>query len=134
MKKFQALLSLVLTVNCIDQISAHGLYAFDCIHENATGTPLNLIKPENCYPKQKYYRDPSTIRIQLIQTSAARPVTGYACRMTMSSEVTRCGFDSLTYGTHHPMIDQAVPITPVECRIAVKEKEITVARRTVPLK
>lgn len=97
-----------------------GLTAYDCTHPNATQTPLSLLKPKSCVAPQEYYQDAATIRIQLIQTSSARPVEAFTCRLTVTSKVTKCGFDSITYGSHFPIKDQMVDIAPQTCREAVK--------------
>ena len=82
----------LLTVMCMIT-TACGLTAFDCTHPNATQTPLSLLQPKGCIPPQEYCQDAAKIRIQLIQTSSARPVEAYTCRLTVTSKVTKCGFD-----------------------------------------
>ena len=111
-----------------------GLSAYDCTHPNATGTPLDLLEPEKCKPPNQYYLTETAIRIQLIQTEAARPIQAYTCRMTVSSAVTRCGFDSLTYGTHHPYTHRQVAIPPALCRRAVKDKRMYYEAQEIPIK
>ena len=110
---------------------AEGLTAYDCTHPNATQTPLSLLKPKSCVPRLEYYQDPMTIRIQLIQTESARPVTAYTCRISVTSQVTRCGFDSITYGSHYPVKDEMVDIDAPTCREAVASGKLSYEGQTV---
>jgi hypothetical protein len=50
--------------------------------------------------------------------------------VTYTKEVTRCGFDSITYGQSTPVWQRTKEITPRECRRAVKKGLITVDTRT----
>ena len=122
----------LLTVMCMIT-TACGLTAFDCTHPNATQTPLSLLQPKGCIPPQEYCQDAAKIRIQLIQTSSARPVEAYTCRLTVTSKVTKCGFDSITYGSHFPIKDKMVPVEPQTCRKAVQEGKIVYEGQEVPI-
>ena len=113
--------------------TANGLTAFDCTHPNATNTPLSLLQPKSCIPPQEYYQDATKIRIQLIQTSSARPVEAFTCRLTVTSKVTKCGFDSITYGSHFPIKDKMVAVAPQTCRKAVQEGKIVYEGQVVPI-
>ena len=65
-----------------------------------------------------------------MQTDEDIPVTAYRCRVIYSKEVTRCGFDSIVYGSMWPVYKKVMEYTPSQCRKFVESGQITVLGRT----
>ena len=57
-------------------------------------------------------------RMQLAQVGARTSIDGYRCKATITKKVTRCGFDSITYGDQYPAFERLLDITPSQCREA----------------
>ena len=66
----------------------------------------------------------------MLQTDTKVPASGYQCQVTMNKEVTRCGFNSLTYGHSWPVWERGLELTPQECRTAVETGVITIEQRS----
>lgn len=79
------------------------------------------------------YREPRPVRIQVLMLASQVPVTNYNCLVTITQEMTRCGFNSLTHGTHPVMIDEPLHLLPQACRQAVEEKFIRIEENDIPL-
>ena len=105
------------------------LTVYDCDSEEATITVLDLHEPKKCPDPDADYHDAETRIVQVIQTEAEVPVLAYQCSATYSQQVTRCGFNSITYGSTWAAWQQPVSFTPGECRKAVEQGRMTVNDR-----
>ena len=92
---------------------------YDCTSEEAVHKPLSLLEPESCAEIELTHRDPVNVTVQVLQTGSRISVTAYRCSLTMTREVTRCGFDNLDYGTVITQLDAPLHLTPSQCRDAV---------------
>ena len=110
-------------------IPAGGLRVFDCSHPKTSFQAIDLLEPQPCPDPHTDYALEDFTMIQVLQTDTAFPVVGYQCKVIISKEVTRCGFDSVDYGSEWPIWQQTLELTPQECRQAVKEKSIKVENR-----
>jgi hypothetical protein len=75
------------------------LIAFNCQHDDAVHQAINTMEPGPCPDPVTDFLPPRYEALQVIQTSTREVVEATACKITVTSEVTRCGFDSLTYGS-----------------------------------
>ena len=107
------------------------LRVFDCAHRNATSFPLDLLEPQHCEPVSSFYEDGETVTVQIIQTEARREVEAFQCIIRETSIVTRCGFDSLTYGSHHPLLDSPYFITAEDCKLLALKGEFKYRGRSI---
>ena len=107
------------------------LTVYDCGHRESTITVLDLHEPKACPDPDLDYFDPETRIVQIIQTEAEVPVLAYQCSATYSQQITRCGFNSITYGSVWAAWQQPVTFTPGECRKAVEQGLVTVNNRLI---
>ena len=73
---------------------------------------IDLREPQACPDPERDYEPARDQRLQILQTDTERPVSATQCIVTISKEVTRCGFDSLTYGSRWTVWQQDYEITP----------------------
>ena len=111
----------------------HLLTVYDCSSPTAQFEAIDLNEPHHCPDPVHDYDEPQEVTVQILQTDTSYPVTGFRCDVVMSRQVTRCGYDSITYGTHWPVWEQAVEMTPEECRRAVKDKTIKIDGRMLQI-
>ena len=91
---------------------------YDCGAPNAVHRPVSLMEPDSCNPIELTHTEPRQVRVQVLQTGSALTVTAYRCSLTISREVSRCGYDSIHYGTIITVLDKPVHFTPQQCRSA----------------
>ena len=103
---------------------------YDCQNSNSTFMALDLIQPQECPDPIKDFGPPFHIQVQIVQSDMVIPWKAYRCRATVTKTITRCGYDSLTYGVQTPVWNRPVQFTPADCRKAVKEGSLTVEGRT----
>ena len=107
--------------------SATTLMAYDCSqNEKAHIVTLDLTGPADCPDPEKDYLPQHPQQVQILQTDASVPVTAFRCQITVTRAVTRCGYDSLTYGTSYPEWEQQYEVTPAECRKAATDGSLEV--------
>ena len=106
------------------------LVAYDCHHENTTYQVIDLIEPAPCPDPERDYDPPIQHQIQLVQVDTQMPVKAHRCKVMVSKKVTRCGFNSLVYGSTWPVWLQETKLTPTECRQAVEKGKMTVEGKT----
>jgi hypothetical protein len=82
--------------------TAEGLRVFDCEDERSTVRSVDLTEPAKCDDPERDFEEPRNGTYQILQTDSTVPKMGYQCRITITKQVTRCGFNSLTYGTSWP--------------------------------
>ncbi len=110
------------------------LTVYDC-HDPATTTKaIDLTEPELCVTKPTEFQEPIPVQIQILQADRLRPITAYRCNPRVTREITRCGYDSLQYGTEVAVSQQPIPITPAECLEAVDRMKFTFEGHTVKFK
>ena len=108
---------------------AQALTAFDCEHPNTTYQVVDLMAPAPCPDPERDYEPGRPQRLQLLQTDGQMPVTASKCQVTISKKVTRCGFNSLVYGSKWTVWQKDHELTPRECRQAVANGMIQVGHR-----
>ena len=92
---------------------------YDVTHPHAEHRAIDLHAPQACDEIEPIHREPVVMDIQLLMLSSRIPVTAYNCLLTVTKEVSRCGFDSVNYGDHKTVNDEPVQLTPQQCRTAV---------------
>ena len=106
-----------------------GITAYDCQHQNTTYQTINSLAPAQCPDPEHDYEEPRPQLLQLLQIDTKVPVKAHRCQLTISKKVTRCGFNSLTYGSLWPVWLKDYPLTPEECRGAVKQQAVHIEGR-----
>ena len=97
--------------------------AWDCAGNRTASITIDLTEPQMCEDIESYYHEPTEIRAQIMAVDIRRSVAAFQCSATEDSDVTRCGFDSLTYGTHQVLIDRPLSITMEDCRKIVRDRK-----------
>ena len=103
-----------------------GMIAYDCEGPDIQFTKVDLHRPAACPNPESDYEKPIDQEVQILQTAASMPLTAYLCRVTISKKVSRCGYDSITYGTKWTQWDRNLELTPQECREAISDGRIKV--------
>lgn len=106
--------------------TASGFAVYDCEDLRSTITAVDLYEPEPCPDPERDYFEPENRTVQILQTNAEVPIAGYQCTAKLSKTVTRCGYNSITYGTTYPVREQHQDFTAEECLKAAKEGKIEV--------
>ena len=91
---------------------AMAMSAYDCQDVNTTHIMVDLLEPQPCPDPILDYEKPRPQLVQILQTDTAMPVSATQCIASISKKVTRCGFDSLTYGSKWTVWDLAYEVTP----------------------
>jgi len=107
-------------------LTTEAITVYDCGHDNATFEAIDLHEPAACPDPIRDYHPPYNATVQILQTDTELPILGYQCIITITREVTRCGFNSITYGHTTPVWEQAVEVTPEECRKAVEQGDLVI--------
>ena len=102
---------------------------FDCDSGVSTSKTIDLREPSLCKDPHTDYNDPIVQRIQIAQIGTTTPLIGYQCQASITKQVTRCGLDSITYGSTYPVFQRAWSVAPNQCREAIKSNKITIDRR-----
>ena len=102
-------------------ISCSALFAYDCSGRGAKTIAVDLSNPEECDEPETYYHSPEDLNIQLMAVELDRQVSGYQCQVSVSAEVSRCGYDSIHYGSHKPLVNVPVNVTTQQCWRMAKE-------------
>ena len=106
--------------------SAEAFIAYDCEHPDARYQKIDLREPAACPDPIKDYDAPENLTVHVLQTDNKGEIDGYQCRITTTKEVTRCGFNSITYGSQVPVWEQEYEITPRQCRAAIRTGKVSV--------
>ena len=91
------------------------LTVYDCAHEDTTFEPLDLNEPAPCLNPDTDFHPASIRRVQLLHTDSALPVLALQCKVNLSTDVCRCGYDSLSYGCENTNWEKLLEISPAEC-------------------
>ena len=83
---------------------------------------IDLTEVQRCADPELDYHPPEERSMQILQTESARPVVAYRCKATVDRSITKCGFNSITYGGIH-LPRREYPLAAGECKKAVKTKQ-----------
>lgn len=122
-------LQLMILVLLVLGPEVRGLTVYDCNHADTTYEIIDLLEPEKCPDPVHDYEDPRAVTVQILQTDTSVPVSAYQCLLTISRKVTRCGFDSIEYGSQWTVYQDSLEITPSECRTAIDKGQIMIEGR-----
>ena len=99
------------------------LVGYDCTTRPKL-TPISLLQPKPCEEARKLYTEGTVEKAQIIQGGTALPVTVTQCLVRLTKQVTRCGYNSLTYAHAVPMYHTTQPVPENECRAAARTGRI----------
>ena len=99
------------------------LTVYDCEDENVRFDLIDLTEPKPCPDPLRDFEPIQKIMVQVIQMETTYPIEAYQCSVTRDLKVTKCGFNSLTYGSKWISWKEQLPLTPKECRSMVENKE-----------
>lgn len=102
--------------------STNRFTAFDCTDAKAVHKALDLNEPEVCQESRGTHRAPKNVTVQVLQIGSKLAVTGFQCSVKITKEVSRCGYDSIHYGSIVSVLDEVVHITPEQCRKAAAKR------------
>ena len=108
--------------NSVSSITRDTFTVYDCSHSDSVHRPILLLEPDECSDIELTHWAPVNVSVQVVETGSSILVTAYKCLLTVSREVSRCGFDSIHYGTVVSELDTPQHLTPSQCRQAVLQK------------
>ena len=91
----KALACLIWAVYCSEVAS---LVAYDCQHNRATHLALDTTSPAPCPDPKNDFDKPRVTDWQLVRTEGDYLLDSTRCQVFSTKLVTRCGFNSLSYG------------------------------------
>lgn len=97
------------------------LLGYDCGHPETTYSMINLGEVAKCPDAQTDYEAPKEGYVRIIQASRTAVITGHRCRLVVTKEITRCGWDrSFVYGSHWPLFLSLVHLFRSQCDRAMR--------------
>jgi len=99
------------------------LTVYDCEDDKVKFDLIDVTEPKPCPDPIKDYEPTQKINVQVIQTETTYPIEAHQCSVTRSLKVTKCGFNSLTYGSKWLSWMEQLPLTPKECRNMIENQE-----------
>ncbi len=110
---------------------AEAIPVYDCEHPATAYRAINLHEPHECPDPETDYLDPVMRSLHVLQVDHRVPVLGYKCHIVLNKEVTRCGFNSLTYGHQWPTWNEGKELTPKECRLAMTTSKVHIEGKEI---
>ena len=96
----------------------NALPAYTCKSANVSFGTLDLLEPAECPDPKTSYMEPQAKTAQIFQVGMSTEVNGTRCKAELTRTATRCGFDSINYGSITTAWKEQVEITPEACRKA----------------
>ena len=107
-----------LIVATLSLATIHAVQVYDCRDHRTQVAVVDLRGPSECAPPDVLFLPPKEKRIQVVQRLRRRAMLAVRCKVTETREVTRCGFDSISYGTKPVSWLQTVDVKDKDCRRA----------------
>ena len=114
--------------------TSHAIEVYDCEDPRTRFQTVDLTEVEPCPDPIRKYEKPRTKQVQVLMADTQTPVTAYQCKASVSRQVTKCGFSSITYGTKQTVWAKTYTITPNECRRAMQQGIILIDGQTYHVK
>ena len=97
-----------------------GFIAYDCEVKDGDAEmhskPINMLEVEECNLPASAYHDPSEEELQVIYAGSSTFIKALQCSLIYSKRVTRCGFNSLAYGSQNIAHEARHVITQMDCK------------------
>lgn len=110
-----------------------GFTAYDCEHNEASIVKVDGGDVAPCPTTSIDYLPPKKINMQVIQVDTRYPVKAYQCKATVTQIVTRCGFNSLTYGSETVVDGKLFALHQQTCNKAVETGKLRMNYKTFPI-
>lgn len=120
--------SILLSTLILGMTSAFTVY--DCDDHHTTYATIDLTEPEPCIDPTRTYQPPVNVTVQLLQMDSHASVTAYQCKVVIDKYVSRCGFDSISYGTIASVVGKVHEVTNDDCRIMARDRVFVYKGRT----
>ena len=75
------------------------IVVYDCESLQMTLHAIDLTMPKACSVTTSHYDSPKRLHVEILKAVQHRSTQTYVCQAYLTLEVSRCGFDSLHYGT-----------------------------------
>jgi len=109
------------------------IIGYDCEAPSTTVTKIDLTEPRICGTAASHYSAPVDIVVEVIQTDLERSVEILACEAYTTKVVTRCGLDSISYGSHTSVLRRPIEISVAACRNAPMMESLFLGGRAFPV-
>ena len=109
------------------------LPAYDCDHPKAKFVEIDLLEPEKCPDPVSDYHKMKVVPVQILHIKTKMNIKAHSCKVVYTKEVTRCGYDSINYGSQFSAFKELYELTPNECRDAVQYGHIAIYGRKFPV-
>jgi hypothetical protein len=114
---------------------SQAIRVYDCAHENVSITELDLLQPADCPTIAWDFSEPENITLQLLQTDGDVTITAVQCLITISADVTYCGYtDYITYSSVPTRWMDVQNIDTDACLTAAEKGAITVDSKVFKVK
>ncbi len=95
------------------------LPAYDCEHAKARFVEIDLLEPQECPDPDTDYTDSDVTYVQVLHIDSMVTIPIHSCKVIYTKEVTRCGWQSINFGSQYSAYRENYELTPDECRIAL---------------
>ena len=105
---------------------------YDCLDDNATHRIIDLIEPVECANPQDDFNTPILTPVAVLVSDEDYPITAIQCLVRVTTKVTRCGYDGLTYMSMYTRWENVLALTPEQCTEAAAGEGILVMDKLFP--
>ncbi len=106
-----------------------GLQVYNCEGPNTTYQVISMLEPESCPDPEKDYEAPRLETVQVLQSQEEAHVAAHQCLIKRTIRATRCGFTSITYGSHIVEWRNMLAITKEDCKALIETRQIKLGRK-----
>ena len=117
-------LKVLLTLLLYSQCGA--LTAYDCRHPDVNISMIDVSTIQPCADPESDFHESRHEYVQVLHSGTANKIIAHRCYAEVSKEVTKCGFDSITYASVTTEWHEHYTVSIQECVRAFKEKKITI--------
>ena len=107
--------AILAVLTCLRLPGAIAFQAYDCSHPNTTFRTYSLLQVDDCPNPSTGYKPSTNVSLQVILTQTTQPIKVTQCLISISKEVTYCGFDSITYSSIWPVWEKTLSLPKSEC-------------------
>ncbi len=119
----------ILAALTLSKERASGLQVYDCDGPNTTYQVISMLEPEGCPDLEKDYEESRLEVVLVLQSQKEAYVTAHLCLVKRTIRVTRCGFTSISYGSHIVEWRRTLAVDEGDCKNLVKTRQIKLGRK-----
>lgn len=119
----------LLLIFILRSVSPFQVWDCDINSDGVLVRPMDMSGPNNCPEQAAMFEPAKNFQVHILQSDTAREIYAYQCKIIVTREVNRCGFNSLSYGSTYSAFEEVQKVSQKDCLGFIKAEEVELDKK-----